>query len=424
MRTFANLFLILFLADGTVSLLDEICSLLLPLSPLAGIRANLAGIVLLLALALYVALGVDRRLPKKLFLPQLALLFLSPLLPWMVPSLTGSHVFGMLAAILQIALGLLSLVLHRKQGSAGLLLPEGMFAPPVFTSTNTLVFIGVNLVVTPLALVLLLLSGANSFLAEQTSGFARLAPDGLHMTERVYRRNRQTIRLAGMIHVGEKTYYDDLVRPVATGRTIVLAEGVSDRDNLLQSRFDYGKVAGFLGLTPQEKMLFPGRLIAEDDLAALPEQGNNEAAGKTSGRGKTDILRADLDLNAFRPVTIRFLDALGKQMLNNASLMAGVRAFNTWAEKNLTPETQDVILEDIIERRNDEVIRCLGLALDRYDTVIIPWGALHLKAIEEEVLARGFTLQEERERTSISFGKLVRHICFSPPRDAGKPPPP
>jgi hypothetical protein len=80
---------------------------------------------------------------------------------------------------------------------------------------------------------------------------------------------------------------------------------------------------------------------------------------------------------------------------------------NSWAEQNITPEMYTVIMDDILHRRNLAVISHLEKAFMRYDTVIIPWGALHMKEIEAEVLRRGFVLQEERERVSIDFRKLL-----------------
>ncbi len=50
------------------------------------------------------------------------------------------------------------------------------------------------------------------------------------------------------------------------------------------------------------------------------------------------------------------------------------------------------------------------MALERYDTVVIPWGALHMKEIEEAVRLRGFRLRDERERVSIDFRKLLMGI--------------
>jgi len=85
----------------------------------------------------------------------------------------------------------------------------------------------------------------------------------------------------------------------------------------------------------------------------------------------------------------------------------GLLAINAWAEKNINREMHDVIMDDILYRRNREVIRYMGKALERYDTVVIPWGAMHMKEIEGEVLKRGFVLREERERVSMDFLKML-----------------
>jgi hypothetical protein len=123
--------------------------------------------------------------------------------------------------------------------------------------------------------------------------------------------------------------------------------------------------------------------------------------------GETDIFRADVDISSFRPQTITFLDAIGKHLRESPSFVQGVLALNTWAEKNVTPEMYVIIMDDILHRRNLVVISYLDKALVRYDTVVIPWGALHMKEIEEEILKRGFVLQEERERVSIDFRRML-----------------
>lgn len=404
MRFFANLFLVLFLADGGVSLLDELVSLLSPVAFLSGVRNVLADSVILMAVPVYLCLAIDRRLPKQVFLPLTIFVFWCPLSVWFFPALAGNRTYGLLAAAAQVALVMLPLSRFRKAGSRSLTMPPAMFDAPLFSLKNTLVFGAVNLFVIPLALAMLLLYTANSCMAEYTSGFMRLAPGGLYMTDRVYRRDNRTIRLASMIHVGEKEYYDELAGSVAPGRTIVLAEGVTDDNNLLRNRLDYGRVAGFLGLASQGKMLFRGKLIKPEKLDA--PQVRSRCAGEKEQAGPADILRADVDVSVFRPPTILFLNTVGKQLQESHSLAKGLLAINAWAEKNITREMHEVIMDDILHRRNREVIRHLGKALDRYDTVIIPWGALHMKEIEEDVLKRGFKLQEERERVSIDFRKM------------------
>jgi hypothetical protein len=405
MRVFANLFLSLFLADGCVSFFDELVSLFAPVALLSGVRDVLAGFVIIMAVLVYLCLGIDRRLPKRVFLPLILFVFWCPLSVWFFPALAGSRAYGILVTVAQVALVMLPLSCFRKGGRRSLTMPPAMFDTPLFSLKNTLVFGAVNLFVIPVALALLVLYTANSYMAEYTSGFMRLAPGGLYMTDRVYRRGDRTIRLAGMIHVGEKKYYDELAGSVAQGRTIVLAEGVTDEKNLLRNRLDYGRVAGFLGLTSQEKMHFRGKLIGPE---ALDEpQAPCGGAGEKERTGPADILRADVDISAFRPPTILLLNTMGKHLQESHSLVKGLLAVNAWAEKNITREMNDVIMDDILYRRNREVIRYLGKALARYDTVVIPWGAMHMKEIEEEVLKRGYRLQEERERVSIDFQKIL-----------------
>jgi len=85
MRTFVNLFLILFLADGGFSLIDELVPLLTPLAPFTAFRNLLALLVIIMSAAVYLCLGVDRRLPKRLFLPQILFVFFIPLSTWIFP---------------------------------------------------------------------------------------------------------------------------------------------------------------------------------------------------------------------------------------------------------------------------------------------------------------------------------------------------
>ena len=401
MRSFANLFLLLFLADGSLSLLDELASLLFPVVPLSGFRNLVANAVILLSIPLYFSLGIDRRLPKRLFLPLILFVFGAPLSTWFFPSLSKVQGYGLLTAAAQIALGTFLMHRRNKKSEAPLTLPREMFDAPYFSLKNTLTFAGVNLFLLPVFLVTLALFLVNSYVTAYTSGFMKVEPGGLYMIERSYKRGDRTIRLASMIHIGEKKYYEDVARLVVSGRTLVLAEGVSDEKGMLQNRFDYGKVAGFLGLTSQEKMLFAGRVIDAKELDA--PRGREE----TAKAGAPDILRADVDLSTFRPETMLLLDAMGKHLRGDDSVLEGVLELNEWAEKTVTPEMYEVIMDDILHRRNKVLLGHMDKALKRYDTVVIPWGALHMKEIEAEVVNRGFVLQEERKRMSVDFKRML-----------------
>ena len=402
MRVFANLFLLMFLADGGFSLIDELVPLLSPLAPFTSLRNLLAGTVIVMAACLYLCLGIDRRLPKRVFLPQILFALFCPFSIWLFPPLAGIRAYGLIAAALQVALGMLPLCCFRRGGTRCLTMPPELFAAPFFRLKNSLIFGATTLFFAPFALLLLVLFTLNAYMTEYTSGFMRLNPGGLRMVERVYKRDNRTIRLAAMIHVGNRKFYDDLVGSIPPGRSIVLAEGVSDDEDLLANSIDYGRMAGYLGLTSQKEMHFKGRVIEPEELES-PRPGSRSA----KQAGKVDILRADVDVSDFRPPTVLLLNAIGKQLQESDSFVKEFQALNSWGEKNLTPEMSEIITDDILHQRNREVIRYLDRALGRYDTVVIPWGALHMKEIEAEVLKRGFVLQEERERLSIDFLKML-----------------
>lgn len=402
MRVFANLFLILFLADGGFSLVDELVTLLTPLMPFTALRNLLAIAVIAMSFPIYLSLGIDRRLPKRIFLPLIAFVLWTLVSSWLFPTLAGIRVYGLILAAAQVVIGMLPLTIFRRAGDRSLTMPPELFSAPLFSLRNTLLFCGANLLVAPLVLLLFALTVLNANIAEHTAGFMHLTPGGLSMTERVYTRDKRTIRLAAMIHVGNKEYYDKMADSVTPGRSIVLAEGVTDDRHLINNRLDYGKVAGFLGLTSQDKLLFRGRLIEEEEFTSPSAGGSLKKQS-----GSTDILRADLDVSSFRQPTITFLNAVGEQLRQSPSFMKGVLALNAWAEKNVTPDMNKIILDDILHRRNLGLLSHLDKALERYDTVIIPWGALHMKEIEADVLRRGFVLQKEQERVSIDFRRML-----------------
>ncbi len=397
MRKFANVFLILFFADGFLSVLDEISSLFGPVEPLSLFRMQVASTVLFFAVLLYLCMWVDRRIPKRLFIPLIVFPFAVPMLAWLIPALGESRLYSILMSLIQVGVPPLLIAQYRDGKEPGLTLPSWRFEGPVFGLKNTLFFTAANVVALPVFLTLFTLSSTDAWANLNTGGFVRVAPGGLYMTERVYKRGSQTVKLSGMIHVGEKGYYEDVTRGPVQGRTIVLAEGVTDRSQVLKNRFDYRKVADFLGLASQEKMLFSGNVI--DDKAL-------DAARRPAGKGP-DIMLADTDLATFRPETLLFLNQVGKELGSHGSVVDGVLSLNRWAEKNVTPKMYEVIREDILTRRNEVVLSYLDRALKGYDTVVIPWGALHMKGIEAGVKERGFVLKEEKKRLGVDFKTIA-----------------
>lgn len=390
MRKIANLFLILFLIAAGVGLGSALLHPYWPDNPLVGLH-NLAKLLLLL-LAVPIYFGFNRHLPKLIFVPLLGYLCWGLLDYWPLEFLADNH-YQLYAASGQLLLGLLALQLIYRQNRKSWLLVRSQFAGPGFSAGNFFRFCLLSIPLLPLALLLLSYAAASTLIEQNTAGFVRLKPNGLYMTEKLYTRGEKEIRLAGMIHLGQQAYYQELAASFNAGDSLLLAEGVSDRQGLLGARFSYGNLAGLLGLTSQEQFNFIGRLIEAEQ---LDQPSISEA-------GRLDILRADIDLQQFDPRTIEVLNAIGSRLLSSSSLSDGYRDFSQWAEQHMTPELNRIVMADLVQKRNRSVLSYLPKGLQHYRTLIIPWGALHMPGIETALKQQGFELQQSRERLSIDF---------------------
>ena len=395
MRRFANVYIVLFLIDAGLSLIDELLQVASsPMPVLTEIRFFVAYVVITLSMIFYACLGIDRRLPKRVFLPLTLFASWSALAMWPLSGFVAREAFGLTASISQVVIGAIAIILLRSLGGRNLLTEE-QFQAPIFSLRNTLGFTAINLLLTPFVLIYTGLAVTSYYLEEQTAGFLRLSPVGVHMTERSYHLAKKEIRLAGMMHIGKEEYYEDLAKSIPTEGTIILAEGVTDQDRLLESQFNYSKLAGLIGLTSQDKMRLNGNAVELDGLGV---------AGQVIREpGKPDIANADIDLNRFEPKTIEFLNALGRSLFGDKPLAEGLVDYNLWIEENMSEEGLAGVMADILDKRNDAVIAGMVQTLKRYDTIIIPWGAMHMPAIEAAVLEQGFAPGKAQERLSLDF---------------------
>ncbi len=395
MRRFANLYIIMFLTDAGLSLVDELLvasSVALPL--FSGLRYLVAYLVIILSAVIFSCMGIDRRLPKRVFLPLTIFSSWCALALWPLSGVFERESLGLLAAGNQLLLGGIAIVLLRSLGGQKLLSRE-LFERPMFSWRNTLGFTAISLLLMPFVLVYSGLAMTSYYLEQQTAGFLRLSPVGIYMSERSYHLDEKVVRLAGMMHIGKEDYYKDIAGSMSDKGTLVLAEGVTDEDGLMKTRFNYSKLAGVIGLSSQEKMRIDGNLVDLDDLDAL--------ALADRMQDKPDIARADIDLNQFNPQTIEFLNELGRTLFGDKPLLEGFAEYNLWITENMTEEGVAGVMTDIIDKRNEVVIASMVRTLEHYDTIIIPWGAMHMPAIEAAVLDEGFTPGVARERLSLDF---------------------
>jgi hypothetical protein len=268
----------------------------------------------------------------------------------------------------------------------------------MFSWRNTLVFSAVNLLLLPLMLVYSLLATVGFYLDQQTAGFMRVSPVGIYTSDRSYHDDGKVVRLVAMMHIAREEYYQELAASMPAERTIILAEGVTDRDQLMENQFHYGGLADLVGLSSQKVMHLDGNLVELDDLEPADQIEWDEA--------KPDIVQADMDLNSFDPRTVEFLNVLARTLLGDKPLAQGLVAYNDWALVHGTPEVFSGVMDDILHKRNEVVIDALQRSLERYDTIIVPWGGMHMPAIEAAILKQGFVSGDKKERLLFAFSAI------------------
>lgn len=329
--------------------------------------------VLLAAPVLYVLLGVSPRLPGRFLLPAIAAVAWRAVAGLPLPLYLGSGTVEAVLAVAEVAAA--SLGLARVRPPSG----EAAARRPRFSGRRAAGFVAANLLVVLPGAALYLFLCARAAAAQLTGGFVRLGVRGLYTEERVYARGDDRVYLIGMVHVGDPSFYRAVAEAVPDDRVLVLAEGATDREGLLRGDFSYGRLADELGLESQEGFRFPpGRAVVED---------------------------ADVDVSRFGPATLELLRAAGR-VLGSRDPADAFAAWNRFAEVAGRPGVAEAARRDLLELRNRVLLEHLAEGLNRFDRVLVPWGAAHMPGVEAGVLDRGFRRVRTRELRVVAFPAL------------------
>jgi hypothetical protein len=392
MRKLANLFFILYILMAVTAILCGGGRLFGAPSAL-DIGYNLLRVLtIIVAIPLYFGLAFNRHLPRLILIPLFLWLFWGLCGHWPLQPLLGDKLL-LLSGCGQLGIVWLLLQLNRRHNGRSLLLIPRQFAGNAFSGNGFVHFIIINIFAIPVALILVFYFGLGTLIADKSAGFVQLQPTGLYMSDRVYRLGDKEVRLSAMIHLGQGNYYSDLTESLPQRGALILAEGVSDEDGLMTENFSYGKLADALGVETQQQLHFPGRLI---DAAQLLNPTPELLEG-------TNLLPADIDLREFDKRTIAVLNALARDVLSADNPLAGYSAFNHWLQQEMPADIDKIIMNDLIAKRNCEVYSYLTQALPHYNSILIPWGALHMPGIERKIKQLGFQLHSEQRRKSIDF---------------------
>jgi hypothetical protein len=213
--------------------------------------------------------------------------------------------------------------------------------------------------------------------------FCYVAGSRALVAEKAYVRDGRRVILIGMIHVGAAEFYEQIRNDFKDSKAIALTEGVSDVHGLSSKEFHYEGVSGYFGLVKQSRDLFP-----------LDRN-------------------ADLDISELSKDLPRFLRAVGTcfRLLSPHEMAKAIKmTFDESTEeceflKLKAPSLENI---DLLTSRNDRLFELLELEIQNND-VIVPWGAKHLRDIENRLFAIGFKLEATKERFVCNWVGAVKH---------------
>ncbi len=416
MAVLANVYLVAFAADAGLSLIEELFRAATGSQALLEARIILATMVVLGALIMVAVVLFVPHLPKLVFLPLIAFaLWAGVGVPPLFPA-EGDTITLILLVALQVALALAAFVINKHRTGTWFIAASRL--PHLrHLGLRTAFAVMILFLLLPITIAGLTLAGTASYLEQETNGFVDFTTSEIKLSERIYQREDKRVVLVGMMHFGESDFYDTLFAEFPAD-ALILAEGVTDRENRLSSNLSYQRLARVLGLE-QQPVLEPTPALndfesqVDEGTENAPEEAIDEAASAQPdsiriAEVRPDVLYADADLADFSESTIAFLNETAT-IYDSPSAADAIDRILKLSEQYSEEEIEQVY-EDIIYKRNDRLIIALDENLTRYDTIIIPWGAMHMPDLETALQDREFSQVSERDIPLIRYETIINSL--------------
>jgi hypothetical protein len=377
----------LFLADAFISLADASLILFCGLHTLSAASGLVSFFSAVMAMGIYVLIGLTPMVPKRLFLPiplfyLLTTLALCPVVIYWYGSIQQAA-WGLSAC--QVILGLL--ILTCSQGGFKVhwpLVSRGQIGIRCFSYWNLSAFLLINIFVLMPAVIIYLFYCATTAVDHFSDGFMALRPDGFTVQMRKYVRNDgKMIELFPMSHIADASFYQQVSQTFPTN-SIILMEGVTDNENLLTNKLSYKRAAKSLGLTEQKQEFNP-----------------------TNG----EMVAADVDVDQFSTNTIGLLNLV--TLIHTKGLDPGtLLQLMRYAP---APGFEKQLFDDLLTKRNQHLLGEIHSYLEQSDNIMVPWGAAHMPGIAKEIQKAGFHLDETHEYQVIQFHGIGNQVKAAKP---------
>jgi hypothetical protein len=368
----------LFLAGGAVSVADDSLVLLFGLHLLTMTSLILTLIAMLMAMLVYGLMGLTPMIPKRVFLPVTffyvaALLAVFPILIYYYDRMVQiDWVLSFCQVIL--GLGLLwwlwgglkfrwPIVEDKHLGDRG------------FSWLNLVVFLLVNVFGVLPAMVIYTVLCATLAVNHFSGGFMTLHPGGMTVQVRKYVRNDgKTIQLIPMAHIADAGFYQKVAQSFPSN-SIILMEGVTDRQHLITTGTSYKRMARALHMAEQHEEFKPTR---------------------------GEMVRADMDVDQFSTNTVDFINLVMLVHSKGITPATGRKVL----QFSPTPDFQKQVFGDLLRKRNRHLWEEIQARLPQTDNIIVPWGVAHMPEIAAEIQKAGFRLNESQDYSVIKFHSI------------------
>jgi hypothetical protein len=393
----ANAFLFVAALNAAVGLLDNLVLKSAMDSAFFMFRLQLGGLAAVLTLLMLAQIILVPQLPKLTLLPPLLValwqLAGAPGLSWSM----SDH--ASLARLDGIMLGVTGFGLLINKLNLG-----SWFIRTIDLPVHERLFVR-TLIAGPIAALLLvafgvvaLVAAIPTYIEQESRGYLHFAANGLEVRETVMKKGDSEVRLVGMVHIGEPEFYRQLFAGIPP-QALVLAEGVTDRENRMKAKPSYDNAARGLGLQSQGEFqsLLAGSNIVEDAPAPSPAPGTPPAAVTPAlpvVGGKPSVVFADVDVSELSPETLAFIEAAGS-IFQSATMSEAVGKYIDVTGRFTEPQIR-AVMEELVKKRNEHALAALDRHVARFNLIYLPWGALHMPDFEDRLVARGYRVVSSR----------------------------
>ena len=368
----------LFLAGGAVSVADDSLVLLFGLHLLTMTSLILTLIAMLMAMLVYGLMGLTPMIPKRVFLPVTffyvaALLAVFPILIYYYDRMVQ---IDWILSFCQVILGLG--LLWWLRGGLKFRWPiveDKHLGDRGFSWLNLVVFLLVNVFGVLPAMVIYTVLCATLAVNHFSGGFMTLHPGGMTVQVRKYVRNDgKTIQLIPMAHIADAGFYQKVAQSFPSN-SIILMEGVTDRQHLITTGTSYKRMARALHMAEQHEEFKPTR---------------------------GEMVRADMDVDQFSTNTVDFINLVMLVHSKGITPATGQKVL----QFSPTPDFQKQVFGDLLRKRNRHLWEEIQARLPQTDNIIVPWGVAHMPEIAAEIQKAGFRLNESQDYSVIKFHSI------------------